>query len=123
MAHFRFQPYLNVCGITKFRYYLTRLCVSSHRLYIESGRWANPVPVEDKKCNICYSLEDEYHFLLECSLYTDLRCQYIPRYFRFRPNMQKLIELVTNENSVIIKHFGIYVCKAFELRVNHNNRY
>ena len=29
--------------------------------------------------------------------------------------MQKLIELVTNENPVIIKHLGIYVCKAFEL--------
>ena len=37
--------------------------------------------------------------------------------------MQTLIELVTNENHVIIKHLGIYVCKAFELRVNHNNRY
>ena len=122
MAHFKFQPYLNVCGITKFRYYLTRLRVSSHRLYIESGRWAkpNPVPVEDRKCNICNSLEAEYHGLLECSLYTNLRCQYIPRYFRFRPNMQTLIELVTNE---IMKHLGIYVCKAFELRVNHNTRY
>jgi len=62
-------------------------------------------------------------FLLECSFYTNLRCQYIPRYFRFRPNMQKLIELVTNENPVILKHLGIYVCKAFELRVNHNNIY
>jgi len=60
-------------------------------------------------------------YLLECSLYTNLRCQYIPRYFRFRPNMQTLIELITNENSVIIKHLGIYVCKAFEL--NHSNRY
>jgi len=37
--------------------------------------------------------------------------------------MQNLIQLVTNENSVIIKHLGIYVCKAFELRVNHDNRY
>ena len=83
----------------------------------------NLVPVEDRKCNICSTLEDEYHFLLECSFYTNRRCQYIPRYFRFRPNMQKLIELVTNENSVIIKHLGIYVCKAFELRVNHKNRY
>ena len=120
---FTFQPYLNVCGITKIRYYLTRLRVPSHRLYIESGRWAkpNPVPVEDRQCNICNTLEDEYHFLLECSLYTNLRCQYIPRYFRFRPNMQTLIELITNENSVIIKHLGIYVCKAFEL--NHSNRY
>ena len=25
VAHFNFQPYLNVCGITKFRYYVTRL--------------------------------------------------------------------------------------------------
>ena len=50
-----------------------------------------------------------YHFLLECSLYTNLRCQCIPRYFRFRPSMQKLIELVTNENPVIIKTL-MHIC-------------
>ena len=37
--------------------------------------------------------------------------------------MQKLIELVTNEISVIMKHIGIYACTAFELRVNHINIY
>jgi len=94
VAHFKFQPYLNVCGITKFRYYLTRIRVSSHRHYIESGRWAkpNPVPVEHRKCTICNTLEDEYHFLLECSIYTNLRCQYIPRYLRFKPNMHTHIK-------------------------------
>ena len=115
VAHFKFQPYLNVCGITKFRYFLTRLRDSSHRLYIESGS----VSVEDRKCNICSTLEDEYHFLLKCSLITNLRCQYIPRYFRFRPNMQKLIELVTNENtlaSMYVKLLNLELIITIDIR-------
>ena len=37
LASFKFQPYLDICNISKFRFALTRLRVSSHRLQIESG--------------------------------------------------------------------------------------
>ena len=45
----------------------------SHRLHIESGRWnrAQPTPRENRLCSICNVLEDEFHFLFECSLYKD----------------------------------------------------
>ena len=66
-------------NIPKLRYSLTRLRVSSHRLNIECGRWTRPniIPVNERKCQNCNVLEDEYHFVLECSLYNELRKQYL----------------------------------------------
>ena len=45
-------------------------------LSIETGRFARPkVPLNERICNLCSSntVEDEVHFLLKCSLYSDLR--------------------------------------------------
>ena len=42
---------------------------------------------------------DEYHFVLECNIYTDLRTQYIPNYYRCRPNMYKFVDLLNVKKS------------------------
>ena len=51
---------------------MTKLRTSSHRLEIKVGRWARPnrIPIDERKCITGNKLEDEFHFLLECSLYT-----------------------------------------------------
>ena len=36
------KKYLDIILIAKYRYALTRLRTSSHRLAIETGRWTNP---------------------------------------------------------------------------------
>lgn len=55
---------LNNITVKKFRKSLTRLRLSSHRLKIETGRWHKPIsiPVDQRKCENCNELEDEYHF-------------------------------------------------------------
>ena len=47
IASVKFQSYLNVCIITKFRVSVSRLRLSAHRLCIETGRWTKPnsIPV------------------------------------------------------------------------------
>jgi len=69
IASFKLQPYLS-CNISKFRQSLSRLRVSAHRLMIECGRWAKPNPIsfDQRTCNICQTLEDEFHFVLICSI-------------------------------------------------------
>ena len=49
--------------------------MSSHHLEIESGRWAQPnsIPEDNRKCQVCNIIEDEYPFVLECSMLIDLR--------------------------------------------------
>ena len=45
-------------------------------LHVETGRYSMPkLPLNERLCKMCTdgSIEDEKHFILNCSLYTDLR--------------------------------------------------
>ena len=81
---FDHQLYLQQVNIKKFRVALSKLRVSSHRLEVEVRRWSRPnrIPIDERKCSVCDKLEDEYHFLHECQLFTDLRIKYLKRYLR-----------------------------------------
>ena len=44
--------------------------MSNHDLKIETGRYTRPVtPREERKCDICDILEDEYHVVFVCPKY------------------------------------------------------
>ena len=102
IAVFQFQPYLENINVMKFSHAFSKLRVSSHRLAIETGRWVRPIPIPvgERKCFTCQTLEDEYHFVLECPIYSQIRQQYIARYYWTRPSMLKFIELINNTSSV-----------------------
>lgn len=78
-ATFQFQPYLDIINTYKYSQTFSKLRMSSHRLEIEAGRWVRPnrIPIDERKCSFCHILEDEFHFVLECSRYVDLRNIYI----------------------------------------------
>ena len=63
-------------------------------------------------------LEDEYHFVLECSLYNELRKQYIPSFYRKNPSIQKCIQLLSIENPSLLRKLSCYVHKAFDIRTS-----
>ena len=64
--------------VTKFR-------LSDHRLAIETGRYIGLLE-EDRKCEFCPDrVEDEIHFLFECTLLEHLRQRYLePLFSRIR---------------------------------------
>ena len=65
---FEQEPYLHLPR--HLRIPLTRLRTSSHQLMIEIGRYHRPpIPVEDRLCPTCNVIEDEEHFMLECTQY------------------------------------------------------
>ena len=72
------------------------LLLSSHNLFIETGRWRRPhcIPREDRKCITCNTIEDEYHFVIERSVLTDLRKQYISKYYWINPSMYEETNLL-----------------------------
>ena len=61
-------------------------------------------------------MEDEFHFVLECSRYNDLRTIYILNYYSRRPNMFKLVELFKSESKKTQINLSLYVFKAFKVR-------
>jgi hypothetical protein len=73
---FYMESYLKQIGDFKLRKILTRFRLSCHNLAIEKGRHCKPkLPVEKRICEYCQdnAVENESHFLMECSLYNDLR--------------------------------------------------
>ena len=85
---------------------------------VETGRWNKPIPVpfNDRKCVTCSILEDEYHFVLECILFRDLRKQYLPEYYWKRPNMWKFQELMTCTNVDITRNLSMFIYFAFKAK-------
>jgi hypothetical protein len=79
-------------------------------LLAETGRWARPasVTINERKCTFCNALEDEFHFVLQCRLYSQLRTQYIPICYWISPNMFKFIELMNTENLSLIRKLYIF---------------
>ncbi|XP_052772033.1 uncharacterized protein LOC128211362 isoform X1 [Mya arenaria] len=124
-SNFMLQPYLTNVNMYKFRKDMCRLRVSSHRLSIESGRWhkPDPIPYIDRKCLCCYVLEDEFHFILECSLYSDLRKTYISKYYWTRPNVPKFVELMQSDNVKVNRNLAMYIHKAFNVRNQYHYYY
>ena len=94
---------------------MSRLRVCSHMLSIETGRWTRPVSTPINEGNV-FLLQDEYHFVLECTLHSDLRKLFTQNYYVNRPNMQTFIALMNSENRRIVKNLSIYIEKALALR-------
>ena len=64
----KFERYLEVIKNFDIRKNITRLRISAHNLYIETGRHRRPakVPVNQRLCSLCQNIEDEYHFVISC---------------------------------------------------------
>jgi len=110
-----FAKYLDIITVRKYRIALSRLRVSSHRLAIESGRWRKPesVPFDQRVCSLCNVLEDEFHFVLKCEKYNELRSRYIKKFYWKHPSMDKFIHLLKEDNHKVIRNLAVFSYKAF----------
>ena len=109
-----------IVKVEKFRFVLSRIRMSSHKLHIEAGRWHKPqsISLNERKCLNCNNIEDEFHFILECTRYNEIRRKYIKKYFWRRPNIPKFIELMKTTNTSIIRNLASYV-KRLGLEINN----
>ena len=121
---FSFIPrnYLKIVCNARHRTAMTRLRLRNNRLHVETGSWSNVniVPYNERYCKCCQSdcIEDEYHFVLECPCYNDLRRKYISPYYYGRPSMPKFIALMSTENKRVLRKLAIYIFHALNLRNN-----
>ena len=72
---FDLEPYLLIMNDYNSRKNFTRLRISAHNLNIELGRHRRPnkIPIEDRICDTCNSIEDEIHYLLFCQRFSSQR--------------------------------------------------
>ena len=114
---FVLENYLDNICIKKFRFALSRFRISSHSLKIESGRYEN-VAREDRKCKNCNlnAIESEFHFLLVCPLYREIRKQYFKPYFCRWPTLRKFDTLMCTENKKTTLNVAKFIYYATQIR-------
>jgi len=114
---FERSAYLDIVENKKHRNIIAKLRLSSHKLLIETGRHQNIVR-DQRKCVLCNlnDIEDEYHFVIKCPYYADIRNTLIPKYYRSRPSMFKFIELLNCSNKIVLRKLAIFCLKCFKLR-------
>jgi hypothetical protein len=68
--------------------------IHAHRLKIETG-WYLSIDRQERICDFCnYScIEDEFHFILKCNKYDNMRKKYIKPYYWKKPSAFKLVQL------------------------------
>ena len=103
---------------SKFRHFLTKIRLGSHHLISETGSWARPkILYSERKCIYCSVLGDEYHHILECSKFTELRRQYIPNHYYTNPSMLKFTSLSLCKKKNVMNNLSIYIRKSFQVSI------
>ena len=122
---FEYEKYLDNVRSSKYRRLITQMRVSAHKLRIETGRYGrNRIERNQRVCQTCNSqeVEDEFHFLLKCDTYSDIRRRLIKRHYWVNPSAYKLTQLLNMENALDLYNLGRYIEKAFIIRYNILNR-
>ena len=62
-------------------------------------------------CNLNV-VDDEYHFILQCEKYIDVRRKYLKKYYWQRPSCFKLVQLLSVHNIKELNNLGKYLLLA-----------
>ncbi len=66
-------------------------------------------------------VEDEYHVLLICPLYSDLRNKYIVTHFRrFMPPDIVFIQIMSMKYDSFIKDLAVFIYNMFNIHAHYN---
>ena len=120
-THFGCEKYINEIRNFNHQRSITRLRISALGLKIETGRYIK-LDRSKRLCEKCSvgAVEDERHFLIECSkcneyrnnLFQTVNCN--NKNFSKLDNFRKLFWLLTNEDSDILHIMGLYLHEHLE---------
>ena len=102
----------------RYRKALSQLRLSSHNLAIETGRHSN-TPRELRFCILCKqkAIENEYHFVMICPFYKDLRERFFPQDFIVNISLFHFNKLLAKtDDAVLMANLGKFIYYAFKRR-------
>ena len=119
---YKLQDYLKFPLKKHERSQLTKLRISAHSLFIETGRYCKPIiPKEKRFCYNCKLLvENEKHFVLYCPVYDNLRFQYCDIFNdELYCGTDPIKNIVNPCDFNSAKHLCHYLYRCFEQRKIH----
>ena len=120
-----FEPYLSSAPTRDKRILITKLRTSDHDLEIEKGRRYRPViPRENRLCRLCNNnqIEDEVHFIFECTLYEPQTLNFLSKCHDLFPRTKHLgyLDLLQiifmNPNPQILSDLISYIHDIYNTR-------
>ena len=116
---FKHEKYLDDISESKYRIALSRLRTSSHSLFIETRRYDRTARAARlcKTCNM-NKTEDEYHFILVCPAYRELRRKYFKPYFCNWPTLNKFESLMSVTSKTALNKLAHYIYFANKLGIS-----
>ena len=118
---FRCETYLQNIKNTNFRKMFTRLRTSSHFLEIERGRYVDKNEC-DRLCAVCGVVENEFHFIMVCPVYNDLRYEFLHKINNMFPFLQQyslyeqFLFFMGFDDCNLHCLFSIFIGNAFDVR-------
>ena len=120
----KFESYFHQVDKLNHRKSLTRFRMSNHSLMIEKGRHLRPkLERGERKCFICKTdVEDEFHFVTKCSLYTgERKCLFNTfsnkcNNFESMTEKQRFIYIFSNEDIDLARALSKFLFRSFKLR-------
>ena len=77
----------------------------SHKFLVERARWhKEKIPYAQRTCTLCSSgdIEDEYHIVMICKNFREVRLKYIKPFYHNRPSMFKFVEPMNTTKKEIV---------------------
>ena len=116
----QFEGYLWICN-KSFRAAITKIRLSSHLFFIERGRWGRTkIDATDRICELCETMEDEYHCLIECPRFVNERKGCLPLNLRNRPSMYSFIQFIQCQEKEMYNKVGLL---CFKIMKEYKNKY
>jgi len=114
------EKYLSFDLPLHLRTSLAKFRCNNFNLLIETGRHNN-IPRNERLCTFCLkknisAIEDEYHLLLCCHHYSELRNIYINPYYYTFPSIAKFTQLMQSHLKVEIYNVSIFLYKVSNIR-------
>ena len=105
--------YLTKINERYLRNAIAKIRLGSHNFYNERGKWQCPkIEYTSRLCTECDEIEDEFHIILQCKRFNQLRKRYLPKELYERQSMYTFIDFINNVEGKQLKMFGLFCFKA-----------
>ena len=83
------------------------------------NRLRGQIDRDQRYCQLCVTLvDDEYHFIMKCPLYEDLRTAYIANKLGTR-SLYDYVKLMSSQNMDVLKQLSSFAYHAFAIHAEH----
>ncbi len=131
-SDFQMETYVTTVKDFKLRRSVAQLRLNSHQLAIEKGRHVKPkIPESARICILCNQgdIEDECHFLVDCSFYIEERVHLLCKILLHNPSFftnvstskEAYILIMSCQDEGLMFNIAKFINKCFQKRHNYVN--